>query len=136
MKEKISFKHFSSTAVATPVLSLTNFLCNIGRSHHEEQFCEIILNLDQWFRGRCRLKIFLIWSSSGRFVQRSGAICAIFGIGYHEEHIIITYFEFGPDVQGGTPFKNISYLELWQPFLQWSRNIRAILVEDIKKTIL
>ena len=21
-----------------------------GRRHHEEQFCEIILNLDQWFK--------------------------------------------------------------------------------------
>ena len=33
-----------------------NHLCNFGRRHHEEQFCEIILNLDQWFRRRCRLK--------------------------------------------------------------------------------
>ena len=24
-----------------------NHLCNFGRRHHEEQFCEIILNLDQ-----------------------------------------------------------------------------------------
>ena len=36
-----------------------NHLCNFSRSHQEEQFCEIILNLDQWFR-RCRLKIFPI----------------------------------------------------------------------------
>ena len=33
-----------------------NHLCNVGRRHHEEQFCEIILNLDLWFRRRCRLK--------------------------------------------------------------------------------
>ena len=33
-------------------------LCNFGREHHEEQFCEIILNLDNWFR-RCHLKDFL-----------------------------------------------------------------------------
>ena len=32
------------------------YLCNFGRVHHEEQFCEIILNLDQWFRRKCRLK--------------------------------------------------------------------------------
>ena len=24
-------------------------LCNFGGRHHEDQFCEIILNLDQWF---------------------------------------------------------------------------------------
>ena len=41
------------------------------------QLCEIILNLDQWFRRRCPLKIFLIWSSGGPFVQCSRIICAI-----------------------------------------------------------
>ena len=35
------------------------YLCNIGRGHHEEQFCENVLNLDQGFR-RCRLNTFLI----------------------------------------------------------------------------
>ena len=35
-----------------------NHLCNFGRGYYEEQFCEIILNLDQWFR-RCHLKDFL-----------------------------------------------------------------------------
>ena len=33
-----------------------NLLCNFGRGHHEELFCKIILNLDQWFRSKCRLK--------------------------------------------------------------------------------
>ena len=50
-------------------------LCNFSRWHHEKQFCEIILNLDQWFR--CPLKIFLIWSSGGPFLKLSGTICAI-----------------------------------------------------------
>ena len=36
-----------------------NHLCNFGRRHQEEQFCEIILNLGQWFRRRCCLKDFL-----------------------------------------------------------------------------
>ena len=35
-----------------------NHLCNFGRRHHEEHFCEITLNLDRWFR-RCCLKDFL-----------------------------------------------------------------------------
>ena len=34
-------------------------LCNFDRKHHEEQLCEIILNLNQWFK-RCHLKIVLI----------------------------------------------------------------------------
>ena len=32
---------------------------NSGRGYYEEQFCEIILNLGQWFRRRCCLKDFL-----------------------------------------------------------------------------
>ena len=44
--------------------------------HYKEQFCKIILNLDQWFRRKCLLKIFLIWSSGGPFVQQSRTICA------------------------------------------------------------
>ena len=48
-----------------------------GREYNEEQSCEIILNLDQWFRRRCLLMIFLIWSSGGHFVQQRGTICAI-----------------------------------------------------------
>ena len=37
-----------------------NRFCNFGRRNHEEQFCEIILNLDQWFRRRCHLKTIFI----------------------------------------------------------------------------
>ena len=44
--------------------------------HHEEQFFEIILNMDQWLSRRCRLKISLIWSPGGPFVQQSHTICA------------------------------------------------------------
>ena len=44
-----------SRVLATPLLAKRNHLCNFGRGHHEEQCCEIILNLNQWFR-RCRLK--------------------------------------------------------------------------------
>ena len=51
-------------------------LCNFGR-RYEEQFCEIILNLDQWFRRNCPSKAFLIWISGSPFVQHSVTICAI-----------------------------------------------------------
>ena len=36
-----------------------NHLCNFGIGNPEEQFCEIILNLDQWYR-RCCLKDFYL----------------------------------------------------------------------------
>ena len=61
-------------------------LCNIGRGHHEEQFGEVILNLEQWFMRRSSLKTFFTKSSSGTYIQPSGPICAIL-------------VEFGPVVQ-------------------------------------
>ena len=48
-------------------------LSNFGRGHNEEHIRGIVLNWDRWFRRRCRLKIFLIYSS--------GAI--LFGGGGH-----------------------------------------------------
>ena len=71
------FKAISYLELWQPLRSAErNHLCNFGRRQHEEQFCEIILNLDQWFM-RCPLKIFRIWSSGSPFVKWSRAICAI-----------------------------------------------------------
>ena len=33
-----------------------NHLCKIERGHHGEHSCEVICNLDQWFRRKCPLK--------------------------------------------------------------------------------
>ena len=41
------------------------------------------------------------------------------------------YSEFKPAVQKEMSLKYISYLELWQPLVQWSGTICAILVEGI-----
>ena len=65
-----------------------NHLCKFDKGHYEVQFCEIILNLDQWFRSRCLLKIFLIWSSGGHFVQRRGTICGIFVAGIKRNNTV------------------------------------------------
>ena len=53
------FKGISYLELCKPFCSTErNHLCNFGRGYQEEQSCEIILNLGQWFR-RCRLKDFL-----------------------------------------------------------------------------
>ena len=53
------FKDISYQELWQPFcLGEQNHLCNFGRGFYEEQFCEIILNLGQWFR-RCCLKDFL-----------------------------------------------------------------------------
>ena len=106
------FKDISFPELWRPLCSAEqNHLCNFERCHHEEQFCEIILNLDQWSRRRSCLKIFLIWSSGSPFVQRSGTICAILVEGIMRNNSV----KFGPVVQEMS-FKDISYLELWRPF--------------------
>ena len=54
------FKDISYLELWQPFCSVEwNQLCNFGRGCYEEQFCEIILNLGQRFRRRCRLKDFL-----------------------------------------------------------------------------
>ena len=77
-QKEMSLKDISYLELWQPLCSVdrTN-LCNFNRRHHEKQFFEIILNLDQWFKRKCRLKVFLIWSSGSPFVQRSVTICAI-----------------------------------------------------------
>ena len=54
VQEEVSFKDISYLELWQPLCSVDwNHLCNIRRRHHEEQSCEIIFNLDQWFRRKC-----------------------------------------------------------------------------------
>ena len=62
----MSFKGISYLELWQSVCPIEGELfVQFGRVNQEEQFCEIILNLNQWFRRRCRLNTFLIWSSGG-----------------------------------------------------------------------
>ena len=56
----------------------------MDRRHHEEQFCEIIWNLDKRFRRKCRLKIFLSGALVALFSVEQNHLCN-FGIRHHEE---------------------------------------------------
>ena len=63
------FNGISYLELLQPLCSVgRNILCNFGRRYHEEQFCEIILKSDPWFKMKCRLNVFLIWSSDSPFV--------------------------------------------------------------------
>ena len=80
----MSFKDISYLELWWPLCSVErNHLCNFGRWYYEDQCCEIILNLNQWFR-RCLKRHFLsgalaalLFSQEEPFVQ--------FGRGYQEE---------------------------------------------------
>ena len=55
-----------------------NSLCNFGRGHYEEHFCEIIF---EYLPGDVLFKYFSIFSSGSHFVQ-SCTICAILVEGF------------------------------------------------------
>ena len=99
----MSFKDISYLNPWRPFcLTRQNLSFNFGRGHHIEQFCEIILNLDRWFR--CPLKTFLIYSSGSTFILPSGTIW--------------NGFEFGTVVKEMS-FKDSSYLESWLSLRRW-----------------
>ena len=56
----MSFKDISYLELWRPFCSAEqNHLCNFGRGYYEERFCEIILNLDQWFSQTVQLNFLL-----------------------------------------------------------------------------
>ena len=78
VQKEISLKDISYLELWWPFCSTKqNRLFNFGRGRHEEHFCINILNLDQWFRRRCHLNIFLIYSCGCPIVQQSKNICVI-----------------------------------------------------------
>ena len=78
VQQEMSFKEISYLELWQPLCSVDwNHVCNSLRRHHEKQSCEIILICDHWFKRKCCLKEFLIWSSGIPFDQQSVAICAI-----------------------------------------------------------
>ena len=54
VQQEMSFRDSSYLELFWPFCSAEqNHLCEFGTGHYEEQFCEIILNLDQWYRREC-----------------------------------------------------------------------------------
>ena len=112
-----------------PCLVEQNRLCNFGRRHHEEHFCEMILNLEHWFRRRCRLKIILIWSSDGHFVQLSGTIGAMFVNGHNEKQFFARILNFDQWFRRRCRLNVFLIWSSGSPFVQRSKTVSAILVE-------
>ena len=79
------FKAISYLDLWEPLCSVDwNCLCNFGRVHHEEQFCEIILN---WTRGPgdVVLRPFLSRDLVASLFNRAVEPLCNFGRGYYEE---------------------------------------------------
>ena len=60
VQEEMPFKGISYLELCQPFCSVEgNHFCKFVRGYAVEQFCEMILNLGQWFRRRFCLKDFL-----------------------------------------------------------------------------
>ena len=85
----MSLKDISYLELWWPFCSVKqNHLCNFGRGYYEEQFCEIILNLDQWSR-RCFLNISYLELWRPFCSGERNHLCN-FGRGYQEEQLCET----------------------------------------------
>ena len=58
VQEEMPFNVFQMWSPGSPLSAEWNHLCYFGRGFYEEHFCEINLNLGQWFK-RCCLEDFL-----------------------------------------------------------------------------
>ena len=103
----MSFKRSYLELWQTSCLVEQNCLCNFKRGHYGEHSCEVIWNLDQWFK-RCRLKTFLILS----YLELWQPLCSA----DRNQNNSAKFFDFGPVIQEEMLFNGISDLELWQPF--------------------
>ena len=131
VQEEMSFKDISYLKLWGPFRSAEwNNLCKFGRGYYEEQFWGTILNLDQWFRRRCRLKIFLIWSSGGPFVQRSRTVCAILEDGIKGNNSV-KLFWIEPVVQEEMSFKRFLIWSSYRCPVWWIGTNCTILKEGI-----
>ena len=61
-------------------------MINFGRGQHEDHFCEIILKLNQWFRGEMSLKHFLSRALAALCLMEQNHLCN-FGRRHHQEQI-------------------------------------------------
>ena len=107
----MSFKDFSYLEVCWPFYSAEqNHLRNFGRSHHEEQFYEII-SIGPVVQEEMLLTDIFIWSSGGTFVQWCKTICAILVEGIMRNNSV-NLFQIMASGSGGDVVYLISYLEL------------------------
>ena len=52
----IVLTYISVSALVALLFGGAKLFMHLGREHYEKHFCEMKINLDQWFGRRCRLK--------------------------------------------------------------------------------
>ena len=98
VQEEIPFKGISYLELWQPFCyTEQNHLCNVFRGYYEEQFCEIILNSDQWFR-RCHLKDYLFGALAALKFSGAKQFCAILKESVMGDIHVLSYMKFEPVV--------------------------------------
>ena len=111
-----------------------NGLSNFGRGHHEEHFCEIILNFNKWFR-RCRLNIVCLelWRLFCSAQQIN--LCNLHR-GHYCELFSLKCIKFEAVVHEKMAFQDISLQELELPICWAEQNYLCNFVEGITRNIM
>ena len=126
------FKGISYLELWLPFCSAEqNHLCNFGRGYQEEQFCEIIFNLDQWLEEEILFKYIsylVLWRP---FCSAEQNYLCNFGRGYQEEQFCEIIFNLDKWLRRRCLLKIFLIWRSGGPFVQRSGTICAILVEGI-----
>ena len=133
IQEEMLFKGISHLALWPPFCSAKPYhLCNFGRGYHEEQFCEIILNLDQWIRRRWVLKKLSYLELWWPLWVELNHLCN-FGRRHHEEHFCEIILNLDQWFMRKCCLKIFFIWSSGGPFVQRSGTICAISVEGIMR---
>ena len=127
-------RHLLSRALAASWFGGVKPFVQFGRRHHEEHFCEIILNLDQWFSRRCffnDISYLDLWRPICSAEQNH--LCN-FGKGHYEEQFCEIILNLDKCFRR-CHFKIFLIWSSGSPPVRWSRTICAILKEGFMGNI-
>ena len=123
---------FLSGALAVLLFGAANHLCNFENWHHGEYSCEVIWNLDQWFKKRCRLKTFLSRALTALLFSRPKPF-SNFGRRYHEEQFCEIILHLDQWFRRNCRSKVFLIWISSSHFVQHSVTICAVLLEGIMR---
>ena len=104
-------------------------MCNFGIRHHEERFCEIILNQEEMlFKDISYMELWWLWFRS----LEQNPLCN-FGKGYYEEQFCGIILNLDRCFRSRSLCKIVLILSSGGPFVKQSGTICANLVEGIMR---
>ena len=131
---QMSFKDISYLELCQPFCpAKRNHLFNFRRGYYEEQFCEVILNFDKWFRWRCLLNSPYLEPWRSFRSEEWNYLCNV-GRSQNEEQFCEFISTLGQWFRR-CRFKRFLIWSSGGPPVQWSGTIYAISKEDFMGNI-